>query len=102
MGYEFYILQKLEFFLFSITGTSGENPVSLEILDRQVSILQVHVLLTNPLQLLYIKCTQQAPADVVKNKRLITGQFVTITIAKIDPFLSLPRILRLTYQLKDI
>lgn len=58
--------------------------MSLEILDRQVSILQVHVLLTNPLQLLYIKCTQQAPADVVKNKRLIiTGQFVTITIAKI-------------------
>lgn len=82
MGYEFYILQKLEFFLFPITGTSGENPVSLEILDRQVSILQVHVLLTNPLQLRYIKCTQQAPADVVKNKRLITGQFVTITIAK--------------------
>lgn len=48
----------LEFILFLITGTSGENPVSLEILDRQMSILQVHVLLTHPLQLLYTMCTQ--------------------------------------------
>lgn len=61
--------------------------MSLEILDRQVSILQVHVhvllVLTHPLQILYIMCTQQAPADVVKYKGLITGQFVTITISKI-------------------